>query len=125
MKPFIKINGRPYPAPDIGLGFTISTAVNAGANERNVVVGQRIGRDRYKIDNCVWFQMDAQTWASFLQEFERNFYAIVEFPDMVHNSWQTKTMYPGDRSAEPLFIGSDGLPTVYKNCKCNLIDTGR
>lgn len=125
MKAIIKVNGREYPAPNRGLGFTTTTTVSAGRNESNVMVGQRVGRDQYKIDNLQWMFMDASTWASFLQEFERSFYATIEYPDMVHNCWQIKIMYPGDRSAEPFDQGSDGLPTVYKNCKCNLIDTGR
>lgn len=124
MQAFIKINGKEYPAPNIGLGFTVSTAVSSGFNENNVFQGQRVGRDRYKIDNVVWFRMDAKTWASLLQQFEKTFVVEVEFPDMVHNCWQKKKMYPGDRSAEPLYIGDNGLPTMYKNCKVNLVDTG-
>lgn len=125
MHPFIRINGREYPAPDRGLGFTVSTTVNSGRNERNTMIGQRVGRDLHKIDNVVWFRLEAQVWASLLQEFERDFCVTVEFPDMVHNCWQSKKMYPGDRSAQPLFIDKNtGLPTMYKNCKCNLIDTG-
>lgn len=124
MHAFIKINGREYPAPDRGLGFSVSTTVNAGRNELNIAVGQRVGKDLHKIDNCQWKFMDAQTWASFLQEFERSFYATVEYPDMVHNCWITKTMYPGDRSAEPVELDANGLPKLYRNCKCNLIDTG-
>lgn len=126
MKAFIRINGNEYPAPNIGLGFTITTTVDSGRNEQNVVVGQRIGRDQYKIDSCVWQFMTAEIWGKLLQEFEKNFFVTVEFPDMVHNTWQTKVMYPGDRSAEPYSIDEQtGLPTVYRNCKCNLIDTGR
>lgn len=126
MHSFIRVNGREYPAPNVGLGFTVTTAVGGGRNETGVLVGQRVGRDNYKIDNCVWHKMDARTWSSFLQEFERNFYSTVEFPDMVHNCWCTKIMYPGDRSAEPLYLDSEtGLPTYFKNCKCNLIDTGK
>lgn len=125
MKAIIKVNGREYPAPNRGLGFTVSTTVTAGRNESNIMVGQRVGKDQQKIDNLQWMFMDAETWASFLQEFERSFYATVEYPDMVHNCWQTKVMYPGDRSAEPIELGANGLPTMYKNCKCNLIDTGR
>lgn len=124
--PFIKINGREYPAPDRGLGFLVSTTVNSGRNEKNVMKGQRVGRDIHKIDNVVWYQLNADTWASLLQEFERDLCVTVEFPDMVHNCWQTKIMYPGDRSAQPLLIDErTGLPSIYKNCKCNLIDTGR
>lgn len=128
MRGFIKINGNTYPGPDKGLGFTVSTAVNSGRNENNVMVGQRVGRDNYKIDNCQWYMLEASVWASILQEFENNFYSTIEFPDMVHNCWQKKIMYPGDRSAipDPSSIDAQtGLPKFYMSCKCNLIDTGR
>lgn len=126
MHAFIKVNGNVYPAPDVGLGFALSTAVTGGRNENNVFKGQRVGRDNYKIDGCQWTSMDAATWSNLLMEFEKNFYATVEFPDMLRNQWQTKIMYPGDRSATPMEINPvTGLPSTYKNCKCNLIDTGK
>ncbi len=33
-------------------------------------------------------------------------------------------MYPGNRTAKIDEIGPDGLPTMYKDCKVNLIDCG-
>lgn len=126
MEAIIYINGHVYPAPNVGLGFTITTTVDAGRNANNVVVGQRVGRDNDKIDNLVWQFLEASTWSSILQEFETNFYAEIKFPDMVHNAWHTRVMYPGDRTAEPFTVDPEtGLPTMYKNCKMNLVDTGR
>lgn len=33
-------------------------------------------------------------------------------------------MYPGNRTAKVWETGPDGLPTMYKDCKVNLIDCG-
>ena len=34
-------------------------------------------------------------------------------------------MYPGDRSAEPYWLDPEtGLPSLYVNCKVNIIDVG-
>lgn len=126
--PIIKINGHPYPAPAHGLGFHISTIVNAARNGNGVVVGQVVGRDQQKLEKLVWPHLDAETWSRILQEFDNQsnrFYVTVTYPDMVHNSWTTRKMYPSDRTAEPLFLDeATGLPRDYINCSVNLIDCG-
>ena len=48
---FIKVNGKPFPAPKRYPNLVVTTAVNAARNANNKVVGQKIGRDNYKIDN--------------------------------------------------------------------------
>ena len=85
---FIKINGKPYPSPGLYPNMVVTTTVNAGRNANNKVVGQKISRDNYKIDNLSWPYLDAATWSSMLKEFE-NFFVTVEFWDMVNNSWKT------------------------------------
>ena len=47
---FLAINGVEIPPPKRGVTPLITTAVNSGRNADGVVVGQRIGRDQYKID---------------------------------------------------------------------------
>lgn len=121
---FIKVNGKKFPAPKRGLDMTVSTAVNAARNANNKVVGQKIGRDNYKIGSCEWAWLDADTWSAILKEFDEHFYSTVEFFDMVNNTRRTLTMYCGDRSAQPYWVNSDGTVKTYKDCKMNLIDTG-
>lgn len=104
--------------------MVVTTAVDAARNANNKVVGQKIGRDNYKVDNLEWPYLDAATWSSMLQEFDRNFFSAVQFWDMVNNQWRTLTMYPGDRTADVFKIDSQGRPTAYLNCKINIIDTG-
>lgn len=124
MAAIITINGKEFPAPQRGLEFIVSTNVNSGRNANGEVIGQVVGRNQNKANNLVWPFLDAQTWAEMLQEFD-DFFVIATIPDMVHNTWQTIKMYPGDRSAEPYWIDSvTKLPTHYINCKVNIIDCG-
>lgn len=121
---FIKINGKEFPSPSPTVSLTVTTAVNAGRNANNKVVGQKIGRDNYKIDNLKWNVLDRETWSSILKEFDSNFFSTVEFWDMVNNTWKTLTMYPGDRTAEVYMTDKDGIPLYYVNCQVNIIDAG-
>ena len=117
----IFINGHPYKSYDIGPGLTVATNVSDALGE---FVGQRIGRDQDKIDGLTWTMLDAAEWNAILQEF-KEFVVVVKFPDMVNGGWKTERMYPGNRTAN--IAAEDpvtGLPTVYKNCKVNLIDCG-
>ena len=120
----IYINGHPYKNYDIGPGLTVATNVSDGRNALGEFVGQRIGRDQDKIDGLTWTMLDEAEWNAILQEF-KEFVVVVKFPDMVNGGWKTERMYPGNRTAN--IAAEDpvtGLPTVYKNCKVNLIDCG-
>ena len=122
---YIQINGHPYPQPRRGLKMLTATIVDSARNANGVVIGQKVGRDQQKLDNLYWGYMDATTWSSLLQEFENSFFVTVTYPDMVTGTWTTRKMYPGDRTAEPLWLDEEtGLPTGYINCKVNLIDCG-
>lgn len=124
MEPFIRINGHAYPYPDQGLEFIDTTAVSSSRNAHAVMVGQVVGRRQQKINNLVWHSLPADVWAALLQEFD-GFYFMCTYPDMVHNRWTTRRMYPGDRTAKPIHVDrATGLPDVYANCKVNLIDVG-
>ena len=124
MAAFIKINGREYPCPRRGLNLMTATIVDSARNANAVVVGQVVGREQQKIDNLEWAYLTAEQWSSLLQEF-RNFYVMVTYPDMVNNTWTTRKMYPGDRTAEQFHLDPETqLPIDYINCKVNLIDCG-
>lgn len=123
MSNFIRVNGKPFPAPKRYPGMVVTTAVDSARNANNKVVGQKIGRDNYKIDNLEWPYLDAATWSSMLKEF-KNFFVTVQFWDMVENNWITLRMYPGDRTADVFHYDEQGRPTHYINCKVNIIDTG-
>lgn len=117
------INNKSFPSPDIGGNLVVSTNVNAGKNANGEFVGQKIGRDQYKFDSLQWKILDAETWSKMLQEFDK-FIVTARIPDMVHNQFITLRMYPGNRTATPIEFDDNGLPTLYKDCKVNIIDCG-
>ena len=121
---FIKVNGKPFPYMSYDLTLMTATMVDSARNANGVMVGQKVGRDVAKLDSLVGPHLTAEQWSEILQEME-NFFVEVEYPDMVTNSWQTRTFYCGDRTAKVYKLDPDtGLPSEYLECKCNLIDTG-
>ena len=123
--PYIKINGHAYPQPRRGLEVQTATIVDSARNANGVVVGQKVGRDQQKLNALQWAYMDAATWSALLKEFDNGFFVTVTYPDMVNNTWTTRKMYPGDRSAKPFHLNeATGLPLDYIECKVNLIDVG-
>lgn len=125
MQSFITLEGIPLPQPRRGLNMQIATIVDSARNANGAVVGQKVGRDQQKINDLEWGYLDASTWQSILSVLDEKFFVEVMYPDMVTGEWTTRTMYPGDREATPLWLDeSSGLPTGYINCKVNLIDAG-
>ena len=93
---FLVVNGVEFPCPRVGFSYIISTTVNAGRNANNAVIGQKIGRDLYKLNNLEWAMLDAETWKNMLAAIEP-FYVPVTFEDYRTGEPITITMYPGDR----------------------------
>jgi hypothetical protein len=121
---FLNVNGYDFPCPHVGFTYTITTTVNAGRNANNAVIGQRVGRDLFKLDNMEWVGLEPEVWQSMLKAIEP-FYVPVTFEDYRTGRPITITMYPGDRTAKPLFVDKDShIITKYENCKFNLIDCG-
>ena len=70
--------------------------------------------------------MEAQTWASLLQQFERKFVSAVEYYDMAKGAVIVRYMYVNHRTARPFRIDpATGIWLIARDCKLNLIDTGR
>lgn len=120
---YLAINGYELPPPKRGVRSTVTTVVDAGRNANGSVVGQRVGRDQYKIDSLEWSWLTADQWAQILSVLS-HFFVYVTFTDSVSNSLKTIKMYCGDRTAEPYWVDENGKPTHYRNCKVNLIDCG-
>ena len=110
---YLAINGYELPPCKRGVTIVVSTVVDSGRDANGAVVGQRVGRDQYKIEE----------WKKILSILD-NFYVRVTFNDPVTNGRKTVRMYCGNRTAEPYWVTADGSPTHYRNCKVNLIDTG-
>ena len=120
---YITVNGYEFPTPKRGAKPTVSTMVDAGRHANATVVGQKIGRDQYKLDTLVWPWLSADEWSRMLRVLQ-DFFVYVRFYDPVSNGPITIKMYPGDRTAEPYWLDADGKPLYYTNCKVNLIDCG-
>ena len=122
---FLNVNGYDFPCPRVGFNYIISTTVNAGRNSNNAAIGQRVGRDLYKLGPLEWVGLKSEEWQMMLKALEP-FYVPVTFEDYRTGKPVTITMYPGDRTGQPLFV--DKLThqvTKYGTCKFNLIDAGR
>lgn len=119
----ITINGREFPSPDIGGNLVVATNVSDGKSALGEFAGQKVGRDQHKFENLQWKFLDAATWAAMLQEFDK-FVVTARIPDMVHNRMMTIRMYPGNRTATPIKFDENDLPTLYMDCKVNIIDCG-
>lgn len=123
MSSFLIVNGVEFPTPKRGFKITVVTNVDAGVNASGSVIGQVIGRNQYKLDSMSWAWLDADTWERMLQAVEP-FYIPVTFEDPQTRERKTITMYPGNRTGEPYFLGKDGKIERYLNCQFNLIDCG-
>lgn len=120
---FLAINGSELPPCKRGVSVIVSTVVNSGRNADGVVVGQRIGRDLYKINDLEWAYLTADQWG-YILGLMSEFFFNVSFQDPVTSQIKTVQMYCGDRTATPFKVDEFGQPLSYKDCKVNLIDTG-
>ena len=121
---FLRVNGVDFPCPRVGFNYIISTTVDSGRNANNEIIGQKVGRDLYKLNELEWAALPADVWQKMLKAVEP-FFIPVTFEDYRTGKPITITMYPGDRSAEPLIVDPiTHKVKKYKNCKFNLIDCG-
>lgn len=121
---FLNVNGYDFPCPRVGFQYTISTTVNNGRNANNAVIGQRVGRDLFKLDAMEWAGLEPETWQMMLKSVE-DFFIPVTFEDYRTGKPTTIIMYPGDRIGKPLYADRNSHEvTKYENCKFNLIDAG-
>lgn len=121
---FLKVNGVNFPCPRVGFNYTLTTTVDAGRNANNAVVGQIVGRELIKLNSMEWACLDASVWQEMIRAIEP-FFVPVTIEDYRTGKPITITMYPGDRSAEPLMVDPiTHKVKKYKNCKFNLIDCG-
>ena len=119
----IVINGQSFPTPIRGLTEVISTNVNQGRNAQGEMVGERVGRDIYKLDGVEWRWLTKAQWQSMLQAVN-GFKFHMTFPDVVNGGFCTHLCYVGDRTCEPYYINASGDFTFYRSCKMNFIDCG-
>lgn len=101
----------------------IATMVNSGRNADAVVVAQKIGRDQEKTE-MKWNYLEKELWEELLRFWDTNFFFLFTYYSRVDGRKITRKFYIGDRSDRPMNITPDGVPTAYRDCVANVIDTG-
>lgn len=102
---------------------SIATMVDQARTADGIVRGSVIARTN-KIE-LKWAVLTPESWANICRFFDKHFYFDARYWDMSANTFQTKTMYVGDRSAQPFMIDSvSGKPLYYLNCEANIIGVG-
>ena len=97
MAALVSIGGFNFPEPST-YNATTSTIVDSGRNVQGRVVGAVVRHDVAKIE-LSWKYLTAYQWAQILSLFTSSFYNEVTFLNQATNSYTTRTMYVGDRSA--------------------------
>ena len=118
---FLIINGYEFPCPAPGMQIVHSQTVDTGRNANNAVVGQKVGRKLWKINNLQWNGLDAKTWKA-MKDALAPFYVLVTFTGD-DNERHTIHMYPSDTTGQPLFLDGYNYKN-YETFKFNLIDCG-
>lgn len=118
---FIIVNGVQFPCPAPGMEIVRSQTVDSGRNVNAAVIGQKVGRKLWKINNLQWNGLDAETWKEMQDALEPFFVSVTFTGD--DNVRHTYTMYPSDTTGHPLFL-DDIFYRNYETCKFNLIDCG-
>lgn len=119
----IRVNNVWLPSPVRGLEVIVSTAVNDGRNCNGELIGERVGRDQYKINNLEWRGLTKGQWANILQLIS-GFTFMCKFADPLRGGWVEVGMYCGDRSCQPYWLDDNGTFKWYESCKVNFIDRG-
>ena len=120
----LEINGTAVPVPIRGLTEEVSTNVNSGRNAEGELVGEKVGRDIYKLNNMEWRWLTKEQWAQICT-LVKDFKFHARFMDVVTGEFTTHLCYCGNRTAEPYYIDSSGNFTRYRSCKMNIIDCGK
>ena len=120
----VEMNGVTLPTPARGMTEGWRQIVDSARNANGVVVSQKIGGRQLKLDNLTWPWLTAAEWGSILRMIDQ-FYGDLTYFDPRTGSKRRISVYWGDATAEPYWVNlSNGNPTHYTNCKCNIIDTG-
>ena len=102
---------------------SIATMVDQARTADGIVRGSVIAKTN-KIE-LKWAVLSPEVWSQICQFFDKHFYFNAYYWDMSANAFTTKTMYVGDRSAQPFLIDDvTGKPKYYLNCEANIIGIG-
>lgn len=97
MAALVSIGGFDFPEPS-SYTATTSTIVDSGRNVNGYVVGAIVRSDVAKVDMS-WRYLTVRQWASILSLFASSFYNDVRFFNQTTGTYETRTMYVSDRTA--------------------------
>lgn len=101
----ISIGGTQIKQPSKYVGLT-ATLVDSGRNAAGVVIGSVIREDVAKVE-ADYNYITAKDWSDILKKFNSayggSFYQTVTFYNQTTASWETRTMYVGDRTTGGAF----------------------
>lgn len=124
MRAMVSIGDFDFPEPST-YSATTSTIVDSGRNVKGYVIGAVIRDDVARVD-CSWNFISASDWAAILSKFSParggSFYNDVTFYCQDTNTWETREMYVGDRSAQVFLRNKDGSIKGYQGARLALIE---
>ena len=97
MAALVSIGGFDFPEPSKYAGTT-STIVDSARNVNGYVVGAIVRPDVAKVE-LSWRYLTVRQWASILSLFASSFYNDVRFFNQTTGTYETRTMYVSDRTA--------------------------
>lgn len=101
----------------------ITTLVNSARNANAIVTAQKIGRDQEKTEMS-WNFLTKEEWEELLRFWDRNFFFNFTYYSRVEGVKITRKFYIGDREDTPFQVDENGIPTAYRDCTANVVDTG-
>lgn len=126
-KALVIVDGVDLPTPSTYSGAT-TDIVDAARNTSGYVVGSMVREDVAKVEMS-WNYLTVAQWSTILKLFNSTyggkFYQPVEFFNQVTGDWETRTMYPGDRTtggAIPRLDSVTGAPIGWEKPVLHLIE---
>lgn len=122
----VSIGGVDLPTPSTYMGMT-ADLVDEARNVAGYVVGAIVREDVAKVE-MTWKKLSPTEWSTIIKLFNSNyggsFFVEVTFYNQSIGDWETRTMYPSNRttggaySVDPL----TGIPSWWKECSLKLVE---
>lgn len=124
MRPLVTIAGTAIPDPSEYNG-TASDTVDGARNTKAEFVGGMVREDMAKVE-MTWKFISAEDWSKilklFVTKFGGSFVNDVTFFNQVTNDWETRKMYPSDRTAGIFLRLENGSVRGYTGARLALIE---
>lgn len=115
----VTVAGVTLPDPSIYVGTT-ADVVDTGRNAQGVIVSDVVRHDVAKIE-MTWNYLTLSQWANILGIFHNSWANSVTYLDQTTGSYQTRTMYVGDRKTGGA-VSQNGQITGWRGCQLALIE---